>query len=172
VHQVILFDVSICSVLQCVAVCCSVMQCVAVCCSMLQCVRPRLWKRQWGRGVHILQCVAVCCSVLWGVAVYCSGSASDLSFERDNGGERPKSLFLYTPHPTTHIRQGSRACCSMFQYVAVCQSALQGAKCVTVLQCVVVYQTPQLGKWPWVWEAQKSPPPYIYIIQWLYCYLT
>jgi len=30
--------VSVCGVLQCVAVCCSVLQCVAVCCSVLQCV--------------------------------------------------------------------------------------------------------------------------------------
>jgi len=44
---------SMCSMLQCVAVCCSVLQCVAVCCSMLQ-------------------CVAVCCSVLQGDAVCCS----------------------------------------------------------------------------------------------------
>jgi len=33
-----LFCISVCSVLQCVAVCCSVLQCVAVCCSVLQCV--------------------------------------------------------------------------------------------------------------------------------------
>ena len=42
--------VSMCHVLQCVAVCCSVLQCLAVC-------------------RNVLQCVAVCCSVLQCVAV-------------------------------------------------------------------------------------------------------
>jgi len=46
---------SVCSVLQCGAVCCSVFKCVAVCCSVLPCVAV---------CCSVLQCVAVCCSVL------------------------------------------------------------------------------------------------------------
>jgi len=82
---------SICSVLQCVAVCCSVLQCVAVCCAC-----PQMWRRclyihryvnvktfamyvnEWDIEClyicSVLQCVAVCCSVLQCVAVCCSVS--------------------------------------------------------------------------------------------------
>ena len=69
----LIFDESLISVLQCVAVCCnvwqcvavygSVVQCAAVCCSVLQCVAV---------CCSVLQCVAVCCSVLQCVAVCCS----------------------------------------------------------------------------------------------------
>ena len=53
------YDTSIVSVLQCVAVCCSVLQCVAVCCSVL------LVSNVYDTSiVSVLQCVAVCCSVL------------------------------------------------------------------------------------------------------------
>ena len=51
---------SVCSALQCVAVCCSVVQCAAVCCSALLCVAA---------CCSVLQCVAACCSVLQCVAV-------------------------------------------------------------------------------------------------------
>jgi len=67
---------SICSVLQCVAVCCSVLQCVAVCCSVLQCVAVCCSVLQCVKVccsvvAVLLQCVVTCCSVLQCVAVRC-----------------------------------------------------------------------------------------------------
>jgi len=44
---------SMCSVLQCVAVCCRVLQCVAVCCSVLQCVVARPAICQYVHIIHV-----------------------------------------------------------------------------------------------------------------------
>jgi len=64
---------SVCSVLQCVAVCCSVLQCVAVSCSVLQCVAMCCSVLQYvASGLLNASDVAVYCSVLLCVAVCCS----------------------------------------------------------------------------------------------------
>ena len=73
---------SVCSVLQCVAVCCSVLQCVAVCykekvfsyCVLVVDCFTDSWHKHM--CCTVFQCVAVCCSVLQreGVLVLCSRS--------------------------------------------------------------------------------------------------
>ena len=81
---------SVCSVLQCAAVCCSVwhqwgcqykfskhklLQCVVVRCSVLQCVasiRMPVKKFQNQKCYSMLQCAAACCSSLQCVALCCS----------------------------------------------------------------------------------------------------
>ena len=64
-------EITITSVLQCVAVCCSGLRCVAVCCSMLQCVAVCCSE---------LQCVAVRSGVLSRVAVCYSVMRCDVFF--------------------------------------------------------------------------------------------
>jgi len=57
-----LFEIELCSVLQCVAVCCSVLQCVAVCCS-------------------VLQRVAACCSLLHIQLIICSDEITQQAYQ-------------------------------------------------------------------------------------------
>jgi len=82
--------------------CCSVLQCVVVCCS-------------------VLQCVAVCCSVLQCVALHDGGH----SFIRHDCC----SVLHFTMGGTASSVVTVAVCCSVWQCVAVCGSALQ---CVAV----------------------------------------
>jgi len=97
-HTDIVVCCSVCSVLQCVAVCCSVLQCVAVCCCVLLCVAvsgATHGNTLQHIATHLIITAPVCYSVLQCVVERCS------------------------------VLQSVAECCSALQCVAVCGSVLQ-----------------------------------------------
>jgi len=102
---------SVCSVLQCVAVCCSVLQCVSVYTSddatlQLQLKQDHRYSvlQRVAACCSVLQCVAMCCSVLQCVAVYTSDDAT---------------LQLPIKDHRYKVLQCGIVCCSELQRVAV-----------------------------------------------------